>query len=149
MACVHPNEEWTVFTTTDTTSKRALLVFCLRINGGGKITGRVNELPIDSGGTVIGDPIDLGKVKGHQDPTAEDPSVHVLTLDFHWGGSKVIVAGIRFTSSTPDTFSGRFSAFGGAGRAAAAGVQPSSGATTVASAAPADGDTGTATGTQT
>ena len=148
MACEHPNEEWTVFTTTDTTLTKAMLVFCLSIKPNGRIQGIVNELPIDNDGTVIGDPMLLGKVKGHQDPTTEDPSVFVMTLDFNWGGRRVIMAGIRFTSTPPNTFSGRFSAFSSAGRAAAAGAETIS-PTTVTTYSPADGDTGTATGTQT
>lgn len=147
MACEHPNEEWTVFTTTDTTSTRAMLVFCLGISSNGRIKGSVNELPIDGSGTVIGDPISLGKVKGHQDPTT-DPSVFVMTLNFRWGSNRVIMAGIRFTSTTPNTFNGRFSAFSSTALAAAAGRR-TSGISTLTAPAPADGDTGTATGTQT
>jgi hypothetical protein len=149
MACEHPNEEWTVSTKTDTTLTRGLLVFCLNIKPNGKINGLVSELPVDDDGIVIGDPIPLGKVKGHQDPTTEDPSVFVMTLDFRWGRNRVIVAGIRFTSTTPNTFAGRFSAFSSAGLAAAAGAE-TRGTTILSSGAlPADGDTGTATGTQT
>lgn len=147
MACVHPNEEWTVFTTTDTTSTRAMLVFCLGISSYGRIKGTVNELPIDGSGTVIGEPIFLGKVKGHQDQTT-DPSVFVMTLDFRWGRNRVIMAGIRFASNTPNTFNGRFSAFTSTALAAAAGRRTSE-ITTVSAPVPADGDTGTATGTQT
>jgi len=131
----------------DTTSTRGLLVFCLGINPAGKIRGRVSELPIDDDGNVVGDPIPLGKVKGHQDPT-EDPSVFVMTLDFRWGGSRVIMAGTRFQSNTPNTFAGRFTAFSSAGLAAAAGGHTSI-TTIVTPQAPGDGDTGTATGTQT
>lgn len=150
MACEHPSEEWTVSTTADTTSTKARLVFCLDINRNGKIKGRVSELPIDDRGQVIGDPIDLGKVKGHQDVTEEDPNVFVMTLDFTWGKNRVIIAGARFTSATPDTFAGRFSAFRSAELAAAARAHTSlTTVTTVTPQAPGDGDTGTATGTQT
>jgi hypothetical protein len=148
MACEDPNEEWTIVTETDGSGAKGMLVFCFTINGT-NITGEVSELPVDEEGNVTGDPVYLsGDVTGSDEPIPGAANLSFLTINFPWGDSRVMMAGIKFQDDTPHTFRGRFSAFASVELASAAAA----GALKVASVtpqAPGDGDTGTGTGTQT
>lgn len=150
MACEQPREEWTV-TTQSRTNGWGHFVFCLNVDSDGKITGRVSELPMDEDGTVVGAPIRLGKVKGRQDLVAGfENDLSLMTIVFNRNDTRISLAGVRVTSDTPNTLQGRFSAFKNWRRA---GTNPNPLVVgtndLVLPAAPVDGDTGTATGTQT
>lgn len=147
MACVHPQEEWTISTVTDVTGTKGLLVFCLNVNGK-QITGQVSEVPVSEEGEVIGDPVLLyDAVTGSEEPIA-NVDLSFMTLIFRWGDARVMLAGIRFRSDMPNTFRGRFYAVA-ATPVAQAAASDSRGGMTVVPLAPGDGDTGTGTGTQT
>ena len=141
-------EEWTINTVTDITEVKGLLVFRLNVNGSA-LTGDVTELPVDNDGNVIGEPRLLSNaVRGSDEEIRGTADHSFMTLIFPWGNTEVMLAGIRFRSDSPDTFRGRFRAFGSVQLANAAAVTGSSGSTVVPQA-PGDGDTGTGTGTQT
>lgn len=147
MTCVHPLEEWTISTVTDVTGAKGLLVFCLNTNGT-QLTGEVSEIPVDEDGNVNGDPVVLyDAVTGSDEPIA-GANLSFMTLIFRWGNTRVMLAGIRFRSDTPNTFRGRFSAFATTSLTKAA-PSDSRGGLTAVPLAPGDGDTGTGTGTQT
>jgi hypothetical protein len=148
MACNDPQEEWTIVTETDGSGAKGLLVFCFSIDGT-NISGEVSELPVDGEGTVIGDPVYLsGDVTGTDEPIPGPANLSFLAINFPWGDSRVMMAGVKFRGDTPRTFRGRFSAFASAelASAAAAGTRK---VVSVTPQAPGDGDTGTGTGTQT
>jgi hypothetical protein len=150
MACNHPKEEWTISTETDNAGAKGLLVFCVSLDGT-SLTGEVTELPVDGNGNVTGAPVYLcGDVKGSDEPLPGAANLSLMTFNFLWRNTRVMLAGVRFRGATPNTFKGRFSAFSSMefARAAAASADGVS----LAAApplAPGDGDTGTGTGTQT
>lgn len=139
MTCSEPRQQWTIDTVTDPRrdrpSERGLLVFCLSIDRG-IITGEVAD-------GVSGD--FLSEVTGSQQSLGTmglDAGASLLTLNFSNGSAQVAMSGVIFQRN----FRGRFTTFGVAELAATA---PFSRMTFAVPQTPGDGDTGSASGTQT
>ncbi len=141
MTCREPRQEWTIDTVTDPRrdhpSERGVLVFCLSIDRG-IITGEVAD-------GINGD--FLSEVTGTQQSLGTiglDAGASLLTLNFSKGPAQVAMSGVTFQRN----FRGRFTTFVGAAELAA--TAPFSGSMTFAvPQTPGDGDTGSASGTQT
>ena len=153
-ACASPSEEWTISTVADGTGTKGMLVFCLNLNSG-NITGQVSAVPVDDDGVVTGDPVVISTTVTGTDEQVPYTESSLMTLNFNWGAARAIITGVRLREDTPDTFTGRFTIFGGAelAKMAAAGADEDSTTSTASSTftayTPSDGDTGTGTGTQT
>lgn len=150
MAGDQPTEEWTV--TTQGNAGWDHFVFNLKVDSNGKITGKVSELPTDEEGTVVGVAKRLGSVKGRQDPV-QGSNLSLMTMVFKRRRTRIVMAGIRDMSSAPNTLNGRFSSFRNWRNVVIGTNLPPltahSNDLVVAPGAPVEGDTGTATGTQT
>jgi len=138
--CSEPRQEWTIDTITDPRrdhpSERGVLVFCLSIDRG-IITGEVAD-------GISGD--FLSQVTGSQQSLGTiglDAEASLLTLNFSKGPAQVAMSGVIFQRN----FRGRFTTFVGAAELAAA--VPFSRMTFAVPQTPGDGDTGSASGTQT
>jgi len=138
MACIAPNQEWTIDTHIDghPKSETAVLVFCLSINDG-IITGEGSDLSTDP-------PVPLSLVTGTSQSIPEldqgfpAPPTQ-MTLNFTWRESQAVLSGTTFRNGGQNTFRGRFAIF--------KSPEVNGGAAVVAGA-PAN-DVGTGTGTQT
>jgi hypothetical protein len=139
MACIAPNQEWTIDTHIDghPESETAVLVFCLSINNG-IITGEGSDLSIDP-------PIPLSLVTGTSQSIPEldqgfpDPPTQ-MALNFTWRESQAVLSGTTFRSGGQNKFLGRFATF------KSPEVNGGSGAVV---AGASGNDVGTGTGTQT
>jgi len=139
MACIEPNEEWTIETVTDARPNRPsttqILVFCLSIDQG-MITGEVAD-------GVTGQVLSL--VKGTRESLGRlglDEASSLMTLNFSNGPARVMMSGVTFLRN----FRGRFTSFVDAQVAAMGSVSEPG---TASPFVPSDGDTGTGTGSQT
>lgn len=140
MACTEPNEEWTIETITDPRPGRpsveGILVFCLSFDGeiiSGRVAdGESGEFLSDVNGTLQS----LG-------PLGLDDEAFLMSLNFSNGPREVAMSGVKFARN----FRGRFTSFVAAAEMAVTGT--SSRRMGVAALSPGDGDTGTASGTQT
>ncbi len=141
MPCDPPNQEWTIDTLIDSqpVANTRRLIFCLSINGG-NITGAVRIKTSDS------EVVNLSEVTGRQrvmtEVISQDPArpATMMTLTFNWGTRKVMLIGNTFPVGPLNNFDGRFLAFASDLQLADGGALPEP---------PAEGDTGTGTGTQT
>jgi hypothetical protein len=139
MACIDPNQEWTIFTLVDgrPESERAKLVFCLSIKDDGRIEGE--------GTDVFGQNESLSPVTGTSQPLpALDQGFSTpptqMTLNFTWRQSKAVLSGTTFRNGGANKFLGRFATFKSTGvNDGSAGIEPGA----------ATEDVGTGTGTQT
>jgi hypothetical protein len=129
-ACDDRSEQWTVETLSDRPGPLAnsLYVFCLKTNERGEISGTVSDG--DSGEF-------LGRVSGSLDAGSS------MTLDFRKRRMQVSIKGDKIGNN----FVGRFTSTVAAAEAVA--TSTSSMLMAVPLAAPGDGDTGSASGTQT
>lgn len=121
------NDEWTIELVRDnpsTPSWESTLVFCIEIDGNA-ITGDVYE------GV---EPTLISSVTGTY-AALTGVSGGLISLDFTWSGIDVCVAGVTYDDN-PTKLTGRYWAYG-------------SSSLLEEDPAPADGDTGTATGQQT
>jgi hypothetical protein len=140
MACSEPRQEWTIDTVTDPRrdhpSERGVLVFCLSIDRG-IISGEVAD-------GISGD--FLSEVTGSQQSLGTmglDADASLITLNFSKGSAQVAMSGVIFQRN----FRGRFTTFVGATELAA--TVPFSRMAFAVPQTPGDGDTGSASGTQT
>ena len=139
MACIAPNQQWTIDTLIDgrPESEIAVLVFCLSINGT-IITGEGSDLSNDP-------PAPLSQVTGTSlsipelDQGFPDPPTQ-MTLNFMWRESQAVLSGTTFRSGGQNRFLGRFATF------KSSEVNGGSGAVV---AGASGNDVGTGTGTQT
>lgn len=138
--CIEPRQEWTIDTVTDPRrdrpSDRGTLVFCLSIDRG-IITGEVAD-------GVNGN--FLSQVTGSQQSLGTiglDAGASLITLNFSKGSAQVAMSGVIFQRN----FRGRFTTFVGAAELAA--TVPFSRMAFAVPQTPGDGDTGSASGTQT
>ena len=138
MACIAPNQEWTIDTHIDghPESETAVLVFCLSINDG-IITGEGSDLSTDP-------PVALSLVTGTSQSIPEldqgfpAPPTQ-MTLNFTWRESQAVLSGTTFRNGGQNTFRGRFAIF--------KSPEVNGGGAVVAGAS--GNDVGTGTGTQT
>jgi len=138
MACDTGFQEWTVnlFLDTDPSTVDTQLVFCIRFNANQTIDGKA----FDTSGMFVSNVTGRNKPFGHANPGG---GASLISLEFSMNSVNVTIAGVKL----PTRFEGRLRAFGAAELAVAA---PSHDVITdELTPAPADGDTGTATGTQT
>ena len=139
MACAAGFDEWTVDLVLDRnpTTVDSRLVFCIKFGTGAdqSITGKV----FNPDGTEVSDLTGRNKPFGHANPGG---GASLFSMDFSMGSVKVTIAGVKL----PTRFEGRLRGFDTAALVAAA---PSDRLITAVPLVPGDGDTGTATGTQT
>ena len=137
MACAAGFEEWTVDLVLDSNpgTLDTRLVFCLKFNADKTIEGKVFK----TDGTPVSDLTGMNKPFGHANPGG---GASLISMDFLMDSVSVTIAGVKL----PTKFEGRLKAFEAAEFAAAA---PSDRVITAVPLAPGDGDTGTASGTQT
>ena len=137
MACAAGFQEWTVDLVLDRnpTQVDSRLVFCIKFNADQTVEGRV----FNADGTEVSPLTGRNKPFGHANPGG---GASLSSMDFSMGSVRVTIAGVKL----PNRFEGRLRAFDTAAFAAAA---PSERVITAVPLAPSDGDTGTATGTQT
>lgn len=137
MACAAGFQEWTVDLVLDKNpgTLDSRLVFCIKFNADQTVEGKVFNLD----GTEVSVLTGRNKPFGHANPGG---GASLISMDFSMGSVKVTIAGVKL----PTKFEGRLRAWVAASFAAAA---PSEKGITAAPPAPSDGDTGTATGTQT
>jgi len=140
-------ENWTidvVFNSPADTTTRTL-VFCINFNGD-TISGDVDLL-------VNGELRDLSLVTGtiRVLPNVLTPNpnrpVRLMSLNFTWGGTRVLLSGTTFPVGAQNRFDGDISAFSVLAAGAPSGATSS--APTEQIVGPSDGDKGTGTGTQT
>lgn len=136
MACDAGFQEWTfdLVLDKDPTTVDSRLVFCIRFNADQSIDGKVFR-----GTTFLSNVTGKNKPFGHANPGG---GASLMSVDFSMDGVNVTIAGVKL----PTKFEGRLRSFIAASLAAAA---PSDKVITAVPLAPGDGDTGTATGTQT
>jgi hypothetical protein len=136
-ACDDASEQWTIETLSDRRtgpSADNLYVFCVRTNAAGEISGTVSDG--DSGdflSSVTGTLTSLGG------PTAGSS----MSLEFRRRRVRVRISGVRIARNFVGTYTSSVAA------AEAAATSTSSGVMAVTTTAPGDGDTGSASGTQT
>lgn len=141
-------ENWTidvVFNAPADTTQRTL-VFCLNFNGD-TISGDVDILSPES---VLKD---LSSVSGtrrdlpHVMSTNPARPVRLMTLNFTWGNTRVVLSGTTFPDGAQNRFEGDIAAFAVLAAGAPSGAKVSS--PTEQIVGPSDGDKGTGNGTQT
>lgn len=139
MACEDGFEQWTFVLVLDKnpTTVDSTLVFCIKFGTGTdqSITGKVFK----PDGTFVSNVTGKNKPFGHANPGG---GASLMSVDFSMEAVNVTIAGVK----VPGLFEGRLRAWASAAFAAAA---PSDRVITAVPLAPSDGDTGTATGTQT
>lgn len=142
MACdLTTNQEWTLDVELDPPAVQGTrtIVFCILVDGD-RINGKVDVISNDEA-------VFLSNVTGRNQVLTRlispDPMrpVRLMTLNFTWGTTNVVLSGAVFPEGLLNRFEGRLSAFGSA--------EPGAQLTEDESSAPRGNDTGTATGTQT
>jgi len=139
MTCNEPRQQWTIDTITDPRrgrpSEKGTLIFCLTIDRG-IISGEVAD-------GISGD--FLSEVTGSNQSLSTmglDEGASLMTLNFSKESAQVVMSGVTFERN----FRGRFTTVGAGELAAAVPFSPTAFALPQT---PGDGDTGTASGTQT
>ena len=140
--CEDVNESWTVQTLSDPradgTRADNMYFFCLSIDKEKKISGRVYDSDLGEY---------LSPVKGTVTPLEDPTGSSLMTLEFSRGAQAVTIRGVRELRR----FQGTFKCAAAAAEAASAGASHTYTYThmDLAMMTPGDGDTGSASGTQT
>ena len=144
MACNQSQQEWTIDMVINPPTPESLrtLVFCLNV--GDTITGNVDILSQDGEAEALSTVTGLKRVQSELVNIPEELRPALMTLNFTWGDTQVVLSGNTFANGTQNRFAGHFRALASNGSDPAPNPPTEGGGN-----APSVNDTGTGTGTQT